>query len=147
MSELDNNLFFLCSLIELLGRITNNKKEDIVNYLGREKLKKIYDLAEVYHSEDINNVADDLINENNIPNGNYNIFNNIKNSNPPTYWDMGKVYQRLIKGISASDDDYFDNLMKVMTSWIIEKFDNYDSSLYFESPSYLLECLKNGKIL
>ena len=147
MSELDNNVFYVCSLIEYLGRVTKNTKSDIVKYLGKDKIKKIYDLADVYHSEDIKNTADDLIMEQKIPTGNYDIFKKIDNSNPPTYWDMGKVYQRLIKSISKNSDEYLDKMIEVMTSWIIPHFDNYDSSLYFENPSYLEVCYEEGKIV
>ena len=46
-----NDLFFLCSLIEYIGRKTKNERKVVVNALGREGLKHYYDLAEVYHSE------------------------------------------------------------------------------------------------
>lgn len=35
MSSSDNNLFYLCSLIEYLSRKTNNTKEYIVNTCGK----------------------------------------------------------------------------------------------------------------
>ena len=47
----NNNLFFTCSLIEYLARITNNTKEEFVLKLGKDKINKIYKLADVYHSE------------------------------------------------------------------------------------------------
>ena len=30
-----------------------------------------------------------------------------------------------------------DTLMQVFPSWIIEKIDNYNSSMYYENPSYI----------
>ena len=147
MRDLENDVFFVCSLIEYLGRKTKNTKKTIVEKLGYNKIKKIYDLADVYHSENIEKITDELIEENNILIGDYDILKNIKNSNPPSYWDMGKVYQRLVKMISSDENDYVNKILEVMSSWIIPHFDNYDSSLYFESPSYLLACYKEGKII
>ena len=147
MRDLENDVFFVCSLIEYLGRKTKNTKKTIVEKLGYNKIKKIYDLADVYHSENIEKITDELIEENNILIGDYDILKNIKNNNPPSYWDMGKVYQRLVKMISSDENDYVNKILEVMSSWIIPHFDNYDSSLYFESPSYLLACYKEGKII
>lgn len=65
----------------------------------------------------------------------------------PSYFEIGVIYERLIKQISNSKEDYIDNLIKVLTSWIITKIDNYDSSMYYENPSYIYECYKEGKIL
>ena len=142
-----NNLFFVCSLIEYISRKTKNTKEYVVLKLGYEKINKIYNLAEIYHSENIDKITDELIEDSKIENGNYDILSNIKNTNPPTYWDVGNVYKRLIIGISNNENEYIDKLIEVLSSWIISKIDNYDSSLYYENPYYILECYKTGKII
>lgn len=145
MSSYDNDLFYLCSLIEYIARKTYNTKKYIVNKICKDFLVKIYNLAEVYHSENIDKVSDEIINKCNIENGNYKI-DNCKNR-VPSYFEIGAVYERLIKQISGSKEDYIDNLIKVLTSWIITKIDNYDSSMYYENPSYIYECYKEGKVL
>ena len=43
-------LFFVCGLIDYIARKTKNKRTDIVNWLGKDWLQKIYDLADVYLS-------------------------------------------------------------------------------------------------
>lgn len=65
----------------------------------------------------------------------------------PSYFEIGAIYERLIKQISDSKEEYIDNLIKVLTSWIITKIDNYDGSMYYENPSYIYECYKEGKVL
>ena len=32
-------------------------------------------------------------------------------------------------------------------SWIIEKTDNYNSSMYYENPDYIYECYKEEKVI
>ena len=145
MSSYDNDLFYLCSLIEYIARKTHNTKEYVVNKIGKDFLVKIYNLAEVYHSENIDKVSDEIINECNIENGNYKIDN--CKSRVPSYFEIGAVYERLIKQISGSKEDYIDNLIKVLTSWIITKIDNYDSSMYYENPSYIYESYRENKML
>lgn len=57
----ENDLFFTCSLIEYIARKTKNKRSDTVDCLGRTAIEKIYDLADVYHSDNIETVSDEFI--------------------------------------------------------------------------------------
>ena len=43
----DNDLFYTCSLIDYIARKTKNVRADIVNQLGKERIVKIYELADV----------------------------------------------------------------------------------------------------
>ena len=145
-SQGDNDLFFTCSLIEYIARKTKNTKKEIVNKLGYEKIKKIYNLAEVYHSENMDKVADELITDCKIEQGNYDIIAETENR-IPTYWEIGRVYQRLIKMVNSNTNEYINTTIEVLSSWIIEKIDNYDSSMYYENPDYIYNCYKEGYIL
>ena len=70
-----------------------------MNALGKKRLEKIYDLADVYHSDNIERVSDDFIREADIESGN---FDNVKDCSYsiPSHWDIGKVYKRLIKEVA-----------------------------------------------
>lgn len=91
----ENDLFFTCSLIEYIARKTKNKRSDIVNALGRASIEKIYDLADIYHSDNIERVSEDFIKSAEIKNG---TFDNVSSAKYaiPSHWDIGKVYKRLI---------------------------------------------------
>ena len=67
----DNDLFFTCSLIDYIARKTKNTRADVVNALGKNRLEKIYELADVYHSDNIDRVSDDFIQEASIKNGEF----------------------------------------------------------------------------
>ena len=143
----DNDLFFTCSLIDYIARKTKNTRADIVNALGKNRLEKIYELADVYHSDNIDRVSDDFIEEASIKNGE---FDNVKECKYaiPSYWDIGKVYKRLIKSVAAEEKTgIIDALMKVYNSFISNKIDDYNSSMYYENPSYLLECYLEDKVI
>lgn len=129
-SKKDNDLFYTCSLIDYIARKTKNTRVDVVNTLGKKNLDKIYDLADVYHCDNIDNVSGEC---------KYAI---------PSYWDIGKVYKRLIKKVSESEGiTVIDALIKVYNSFISEKIDEYNSSVYYENPSYIYESYKENKIL
>ena len=123
----DNDLFFTCSLIDYIARKTKNKRADVVNTLGEERIRKIC--------------------ESGMEDG---TFDNVKMCGYaiPSHWDIGKVYKRLIKSVSEYEKiDVIDALMKIYNSFISEKIDDYNSSMYYENPSYLLECYLENEVL
>lgn len=69
----DNDLFYICSLIDYIARKTKNVRSYVVNQLGKDRLEKIYDLADVYHCDNMDKVSDDFIKDANIVNG---VFDN-----------------------------------------------------------------------
>ena len=142
----ENDLFYTCSLIEYIARKTKNTKKMVVQKLGKENIKKMYKLAEVYHCENIEKVSDEFIGKANIEMGTYDIVSDCKYK-VPTYWDIGKVYKRLIIMVNNNEDQYIDTLIEILSSWIIEKIDNYNSSMYYENPDYIYQCYIEGKVL
>ncbi len=145
-SQKDNDLFFVCSLIENIARKTKNTKKYVVEKLGKENINKIYELAEVYHSENIEKVSDELIKKCKIENGIYDIISECK-YRIPTIWELGRTYQILIKKVNDNEEEYIDTLIKILSSWIINKIDNYNSSMYYENPDYIYKCYMQNKII
>lgn len=145
MTDEENDLFYTCSLIEYIARKTLNTKKEIINIIGRDSVARIYRLADVYHCENIDKVSDEYIEKFNIQKGNYH-FDNYK-YRIPTFFEIGKVYERLIVMVNPDPKDYVDTTVEVLTSWIIPKIDNYNSSMYYENPQYIYACYKEGYIL
>ena len=143
----DNDLFFVCSLIEYIARKTLNHRDTVVKTLGKERLQHIYELADVYHCENIDKISDELIEKCRLPSGN---FDNVADCryNIPTHWDIGKVYKRLILDVSTlGGTDTMDTLMEIYQSWINRKIENFNSSTYYESPAYLSASYMEGQLL
>jgi hypothetical protein len=162
-----NNLFFLCSLIEYIGRKTKNHRNVVANAIGKEELQHIFDLADIYHSENMDKLAFEFIEKYNIEDG---IFDNVANAqySVPTHWDIGKVYKRLIinvnrRGVSHTpvshtpalhtpvshtpDKPIIDTLLEVYNSWLSRKIEDFNSSVYYESPEYLFQSYLKGENL
>lgn len=132
-------MFLTCSLIDYIARKTKNTRSYVVNTLGSDSIAKIYELADVYHSDNIDRVSDDFIAEAGIKNGNFDNVGDCRYS-IPTHWDIGKVYKRLIKGVSKEKNiQIVDALMEVYNSYMSPKIDDYNSSLYYENLNYILE--------
>lgn len=58
-----NDIFFVCSLVDYIARKTKNRRSDVVEALGPQRLGRIVELADVYHSDNIDAVSDRFIEE------------------------------------------------------------------------------------
>ncbi len=140
----DNSLFYVCSLIEYIGRIQKHKRNSIVNFLGKSTIKRIYNYADIFHCEPIEKVADDFIVHCNISPGTYDNVLNCK-YDVPDYWTIGEVYERLIEDV-VGEDDIIDALMQIYNSWISDALSNYNSDLFYQPRDYIKECYMEGNI-
>ena len=121
--------------------------EEVGSRLGKEQISKIFELAGIYHCDNPERVCDDFIESAHIETG---TFDNIADCGyaVPSYWDIGKVYKRLIKMVAEDKKtDVIDALFEVYNSFISPAIDDYNSSFYYENPLFIFECYKAKKIL
>ena len=143
----ENDLFFVCSVVEYIGRTTKNKRCDVVRLLGATEISRLLELADVLHSEPIEATANRLVEKLAIPDGD---FDNVAMGmyTIPTHFDIAKVYKRLIADLAKVQESTFaETLIQVYTSWISDKIDDYNSSMYYESPQYLYASFVAGEAL
>lgn len=132
----ENDLFYLCSLIDYIARKTKNRRRDVVNRMGKETLAHYYEFADVYHCENLDKIRDEIIEKRAIPTGD---FDNVADCEyrVPTHWEMGKVYKKLIVMICKNEGgDFIDTLIKVYNSWISEKLDDYNTDMFYQTTQY-----------
>jgi len=140
-----NDLFFLCSLIDYIARKVKSHRGTVANSIGKAELSRIFGLADVYHSENIDKISDELIEKFAVPSDN---FPTESKYTLPSHWDIGKVYKRLIINIAEYEQlDFISALLKAYNSPISEKIENFNSSLYYENPSYIFACYQEGVVL
>ncbi|MDR3237990.1 MAG: hypothetical protein LBT84_05765 [Spirochaetia bacterium] len=145
--KLDNDLFFVCAVIEQIGRTTTNRRADVVRAIGEKKLSHLFELADVYHCEPVENTANDLIENHNITKSDFDNVSNCKYK-VPYFMDIARVYMRLIVDVMKQNDTSpIDALIAVYSSWISGKIDDYNSSMYFENQQYLYESYIAGEPL
>lgn len=142
----NNDLFYVCSLIEYIGRQMHQKRGDVVNSLGRDCVERIYRFAGVFHCDPIAKVATEFIEQQNISQGE---FDNIQTCRytVPDYWTMGEVYARLIEDICGEEESkVISALFQVYDSWISDALSNYNTDFYYQSRDYIYECFCEGQI-
>lgn len=140
----NNDLFFVCSLIEYIGRKTKNRRADVIDHLG-DDLVRIYKYADVFHCKPIEKAADDFIQKDAIPDGTYDNLSNC-NYTIPDYWDIGEVFARLIEDC-YEEENVISGIKSVYKSWIADQILNFNSDLYYQSRDYLAACYKEGTLL
>lgn len=143
----ENDLFFVCSLIEAAGRETRNHRRVIVNALGLAGIRRYWEFADVFHCETFDKLVDDLTKIYFIKDG---TFDNVNACcyRVPTIFELGRVYQRLIVALARVKEIEFPvALIEVYNSWIADKLDDYNSSMYFENPDYIFQSYLAGQPL
>lgn len=139
----DSALFFVCSLIEFIGRAQKQERSKVVEFLGEETIRHIYNYADVLHCEPIEKVADEFITRKQIPVG---TFDNVADCKyqVPDYWTIGEIFERLIEDIM--DEDAVATLVTVYSSWLTKEISNFNSDLFYQPRDYLKVCWEEKKI-
>ena len=140
-----NDLFYVCSLIEYIGRERKLRRADVVKGLGVDTLRRIYRYADTFHCEQIAKVADDFITMRSLPTGDFDNVGSCRYA-VPSYWDIGAVYARLIEDV-LDDADPIDKLVEVYTSWMSDAISRFNSDLFYQPRGYIAECYRAGEIL
>ena len=121
------------------------KRKEVTDYLGKDRIARIYEYADVFHCEPIEKVAAEFMEESGITKGD---FDNVKECrySVPDYWDIGEVYERLIED-SYADEQIVDGIWEVYHSWIDAHISDYNTDFYYQPRDYIAACYKEGVVL
>ena len=121
----ENDLFYVCFMIEKTSRYLHQRNQYVVNQLGYDQLYHLISVANVLHSDNPDKVVHDLMDEYKL--------------------DMGKVYARLIVDTLLPNEDYIQGLIRIYNDAICQVIDDYTNGAYYE-PSYVIaRAYKNGE--
>lgn len=141
-----NDLFYVCSLIEFIGRKTKNRRSTIIDILGKKEIKRQLELAEVNHCLSFEQVSDEIIEYFNIEDGTFDSVGICKYT-VPSVQSIGKNYQRLIIDVMDENIELVDMIYKVFKSFISDEISDFNSSVYYSNPQYLKYSFLEGKLL
>ena len=135
----ENDLYFVCYMIERVARQLKQPNRYVVNTLGHDILAEKLSLANVLHAQNPLDVCTDWIDSYHLQPGNC----DVTKVNPelcehiPSALQMGKVYTRLILATLMENEDYADAILRVYNSPICETLDNYNCSAFYEPSPYI----------
>ncbi len=140
-----NDLFYVCSLIEYIGRKTNNRRRVIVDFLKMDGIEKQLKDAQVNHCLTFEQVSDELIVQYRIPNGDFDTISSCPYT-IPSVTSIGKVYRQLILDCAKPGKEK-EELMKVFQSSLSDEISDFWTGVYYENPSYLKCSYEAGYLL
>lgn len=146
MNNYDDDLFYLCTMIEYVARVTHNKTRKVVEMLSDSALLHELKAASVNHCLSFEQVCDEWIEKYNIKNGNFDNISTCK-YNVPSEMSIGRVYQTLISSICSSVDDVVENIRKVFNSFISDEISDFNSNVYYSNPNYIKCSYEEGQLL
>ena len=142
----DNDLYFICYMIDSVARMLRQQHKYFVHSIGREAFKHQRSVANVLHCENPLQVEDDWIEEYHLQEVDYDITDVDRELAEiiPTPLEMGKVYKRLIIDTLQLGEDYVDGILRVYNNELCNVIDNYNCSAFYE-PSYVIaRAYQNG---
>ena len=139
-----DNIYFVCCMIEVIGRKTKNHRHDVIMYL-RDGLAHELEYADITHCLPLEQVAEEWIERYNIPDGSYDTLSG-NEYETPSELSIGRVYQTLVLNTTASQKEPVEAIETVFSSPIIDDITDFDSGVYYRSPSYLQYCYEKGEL-
>ncbi|MCR4923251.1 MAG: hypothetical protein K5931_04510 [Lachnospiraceae bacterium] len=144
-NEKYNDLFYVCALIEYIGRKTKNHRSYVVEKLGIKGIEKQLKDAGVNHCLSFEQVCDELTERYGLMEGDFDTVSNCRYS-VPDHVDIGKLYATIIKDKEESGKEA-ESVKKVFSSFISDMISDFNSDLYYQNPSYIEESYIAGELL
>ena len=143
----ENDLYFLCYMVERLARRLHQHNRYVVNQIAPEEWRRLISLANVLHCENPSKLESEWIEEYHLQDGNFDIMNIDPElvDEVPSPTQMGKVYMRLILATIQPGEDYVDGMYRVYNDELCETIDNYNTISYNEPTYVIAKAKKEGE--
>ncbi len=140
-----DDIYYVCTMIEYVSRITDNKRKDVVNKMSKKDIEHQIKAAGVNHCLSYEQVADEWIEQYGIEKGNFDTIKSCKYE-LPTVNAIGRVYQQLVTE-TAEENEEAQAIIDVFSSFISDEISDFNSNVYYSNPDYLRCSYKEGKLL
>lgn len=143
--KLKDDIYYVCTMIEYVARITNNRRKDVVEKISKKNMEHQIKVAEVNHCLSYEQVADEWIEQYKIEKGNFNTIEDCKYEIPSVN-AIGRVYQQLVLDTTRENEEA-QAIINVFSSFISDEISNFNSNVYYSAPDYLRCSYEEGVLL
>ena len=140
-----NDVLYVCSLIETIARKTKNHRQDVIRHFTKAGIERQLRLAEGKHCLSFEQVSDELIEDLNIPDGDFDTAAECRYT-VPSATSIGMLYQGLVLS-TMKDEDAAQAILDVFSSFITDEISDFNSNVYYTNPDYLRCSYLEGKML
>ena len=134
-----------CSLIEFIARKTKNHRQDVIRHFSKADVERQLRLAEVNHCLSFEQVADELIEDYGISDGDFDTVKECR-YDVPSFLSIGMLYQELVLS-TIKTEDAAQGIIDVFSSFISDEISDFNSNVYYTNPDYLRCSYLEGKML
>ena len=121
-----DDIYYVCSLIEFIARKTKNHRQDVIRHFSKADVERQLRLAEVNHCLSFEQVADELIEDYGISDGDF---------------DTVKECRYDVPSFAAQ------GIIDIFSSFISDEISDFNSNVYYTNPDYLRCSYLEGKML
>ena len=144
-TERQDNIYYVCCMIEFTSRETKNHRGTVARKLGIKGIQQELSDAAVSHCLSFEEVAEDWTLRYGIAEGDFDTVGTCRYE-VPSVTSIGRVYLRLIEAIPGDVPDE-ERILRVFTSFISDAVSDFNSSVYYSSPDYLRCSFEEGRLL
>ena len=140
-----DDIYYVCSLIEFIARKTKNHRQDVIRHFSKADVERQLRLAEVNHCLSFEQVADELIEDYGISDGDFDTVKECR-YDVPSFLSIGMLYQELVLS-TMKNEDAAQSIIDVFSSFISDEISDFNSNVYYTNPDYLRCSYLEGKML
>ena len=140
-----DDIYYVCSLIEFIARKTKNHRQDVIRRFSKADVERQLRLAEVNHCLSFEQVADELIEDYGISDGDFDTVKECR-YDVPSFLSIGMLYQELVLS-TMKTEDAAQGIIDVFSSFISDEISDFNSNVYYTNPDYLRCSYLEGKML
>ena len=140
-----DDIYYVCSLIEFIARKTKNHRQDVIRHFSKADVERQLRLAEVNHCLSFEQVADELIQDYGISDGDFDTVKECR-YDVPSFLSIGMLYQELVLS-TMKNEDAAQGIIDVFSSFISDEISDFNSNVYYTNPDYLRCSYLEGKML
>lgn len=144
-NKLKDDIYYVCTMIEYVARLTENHRKDVVKKISRKDMEHQIKVAEVNHCLSYEQVADEWIEQYEIEKGNFNTIKDCQYEIPSVN-AIGRVYQQLVIETTKENEEA-QTIIDVFSSFISDEISNFNSNVYYSTPDYLKCSYEEGVLL
>ena len=139
-----DDVFYVCTLIEYIARKTKNHRQDVVKYFTISEILHQLEAAHMNHCLSLEQVSDEVIEDYHISEGSFDTVKECR-YRVPSETDIGRVYQNLV--LSLYKDNYAQGIREVFASFISDEISNFNSNICYSNEDYLKFSFPKGYML
>ena len=140
-----DDIYYVCSLIEFIARKTKNHRQDVIRHFSKADVERQLRLAEVNHCLSFEHVADELIEDYGISDGDFDTVKECR-YDVPSFLSIGMLYQELVLS-TMKTEDAAQGIIDIFSSFISDEISDFNSNVYYTNPDYLRCSYLEGKML